>query len=54
MLETSIFSFSKNVFYPFQNKFQCLSHIKLVVCKCFEFGLVYNFAVNSLPHIPDF
>ena len=29
MLETSIFSFSQNVFYLSQNKFQILSHIIL-------------------------
>ena len=29
MLVTSIFSFSHNVFYPSQNKFQFLSHIYL-------------------------
>ena len=39
------FSFSHNVFYPFQNKFQVFSHIYFVVCRCFQFGLVYNFAV---------
>ena len=40
MLETSIFSFSPNVFYLSQNRFQILSHIYFVVCKCFEFGPV--------------
>ena len=42
---TSIFSFSHNVFYHFQNKFQFLGHIYFVVCKCFEFGPVLNFVV---------
>ena len=40
MLVTSIFSFSHNVFYPTQNKFQFFSHIYFVVCKCFQFGPV--------------
>ena len=43
MQVTSIFSFSQNVFYPFQNKFQHLSHIYFVVCKCFQFDRVQNF-----------
>ena len=38
MLVTSIFSFSNNVFYPSENKFQFFSHIWFVVCKCFQFG----------------
>ena len=37
MLVTSIFSFSQNVFYPSQNKFQFFNHIYFVVCKCFQF-----------------
>ena len=42
MLVTSIFSFSQNVFYTSQNKFQFLSHIYMyfVICKHFEFGPV--------------
>ena len=35
-----IFSFSQNVFCPFRNKFQFLSHIYFVVCKSFQFGPV--------------
>ena len=38
MLVTSIFSFSHKVFYSSQHKFQFLSQIYFVVCKCFEFG----------------
>ena len=45
MLVTSIFSFSHNVFYHFQNKFQFLDSIYFVVCICFEFGPVQNFVV---------
>ena len=45
MLVTSIFSFSHNVFYPYHYKFQCLTHIYSVVCKCFQFGQVYKFVV---------
>ena len=37
MLVTSIFSFSHNVFYSFQNRFQFFSHIYFVICKCFRF-----------------
>ena len=40
MLVTSIFSFSHNVFYPFQNKFQFFSHVYFVVFQCFHFGPV--------------
>ena len=43
MLVTSIFSFSHNVFYPSQNKFQFFSHIEFVVCKSFRFGLDFKF-----------
>ena len=35
MLVTSIFSFSQNVFYPSQNKFQYFYNIYFVVCKCY-------------------
>ena len=38
MLVTSIFSFSHNVFYPFQNNFQFLSQFYFAVCNCFQFG----------------
>ena len=39
------FSFSHNVFYHFHNNFQFLAYIYFVVCICFEFGPVQNFAV---------
>ena len=42
---TSIFFFSYNVFYCFQNKFQFLGYVYFVVYKCFEFGLIQNFVV---------
>ena len=45
MLVTSIFSFSHNVFYHFQNKLQFLGYIYFVVCICFESGPVQNFVV---------
>ena len=37
-LVTSDFSFSHNVFYSFQNRFQFFSDIYFVVCKCFQLG----------------
>ena len=40
ILVTSIFSFSHNVFYPCKDKFQFLSHIYFVICKCFQFEQV--------------
>ena len=40
MLVASIFSFSHNVFYPFQTKFQFFILIYFVFCKCFQFGEV--------------
>ena len=43
LLLTSIFSFFNNVFYSSQHKFQFLHLNYFVVCKWFEFGLVYNF-----------
>ena len=42
---TNIFSFSHNVFYHSQNKFQFFSYIFIVVCKCFQFGPVQFFVV---------
>ena len=39
-LVTSIFSFSNNVFSPFQNNFQIFTHIYFVICKCFQFSHV--------------
>ena len=38
MLETVIFSFSHNVFYPSIHNFHFLTQIYFVVCKCFQFG----------------
>ena len=35
MMATGIFSFSHNVLYPSKERFQHLSHIEIVVCKCF-------------------
>ena len=40
MIAASIFSFSQIVFQFFLHKFQFLSHIEFVICKCFEFRLV--------------
>ena len=45
MLVTSIFSFSNNVFYPSQYKFQLFSHIYFVICKFFQFGPVKKFVI---------
>ena len=45
MLVTSIFSFSHNVFYHSQNKFQFLRYFHVVVCKCFQFGQVPYFVI---------
>ena len=47
MMVTSILSFSHNVFYPIQDKFNHLSHIQIVVCNsyCFHFGLMHYFDV---------
>ena len=36
--ETSIFSFSHNVFYSIKNRKYHLCYIYFVVCKCFQFG----------------
>ena len=47
MLVTSIFSFSHNVFYPSTDEFKPLSHIWIVVCKCFQFGQVQNFVIGK-------
>ena len=46
MLVTSIFSFSNNGFYPSQNKYQFFSHLYFVVCKCSQFGPIWNFVVR--------
>ena len=50
---TGIFFISHNVFYPSQNTYQSFGNLSFVICQCFEFGQVQNFAVwervNSLP-----
>ena len=43
--ENAGYSFSQIVFYPSQKKFQFFSNIYFVVCKCFEFGPVYDIVV---------
>ena len=40
ILVTSIFSFSHNVFYPSQNKFQLFSRIYFVVCNNFNLTIL--------------
>ena len=40
MLQTSIFSYSCNVFYPSHKELLFLSGIHFVVCKCLQFGRV--------------
>ena len=45
MLITTMFSFSHNVFYPSQSKFQFFGHVYLVVCKRFEIEPVWYFVV---------
>ena len=42
LLVTSNFSFSQSVFYPFQGLSTVFVKFKIVVCKYFEFGKVYN------------
>ena len=44
MLVTNIFSFSNNVFYPFENESDDMRDF-FVVCKCFQFGEVKGFVV---------
>ena len=39
------FSFSHNIFHPFQREFLFLSCIYFVVCKCFQSGPVKKFVV---------
>ena len=45
MLVTSIFFFSHKVFYCSHNNISVFRHICIVICKCFQFGLVYSFVV---------
>ena len=45
MLESSIFSFSHNVFYTIKDRNYHLCCIYFVVCKCFEFGQGQIFVV---------
>ena len=42
LLETSIFSYTHNVYYPSNTKFQLLCLIYFVACKGFQIGLVKN------------
>ena len=46
MLVTIIFSFSHNVFNPFREKFDHLSHTEIVVRKSFKFGMSSAKALN--------
>ena len=39
----SSFLKTKNVFYPFRDKFQLLSHSYFAICKSFQFGLSLKF-----------
>ena len=58
MLVTCIFSFTHNVFYSVKKEFLFFSHVQVVVCKCFRFGLGLNFViwqrVNPLQFNPKF
>ena len=47
MLVTSIFSFFHSVFYPNKNRYNNLSNIQFVVCKCFEFGRVQKLSFGK-------
>ena len=40
-----IFSFFRNVFYPIIDRNDLFSKNRIVVCKCFQFGLVQKFVV---------
>ena len=53
MLVTSIFSFTKNVFYSTKDEFHRLESIYFVVCKCYLFKPVWNFVVwqRTIPEI---
>ena len=42
-----MFSFSHNVFYLSQKRFQSSNHMQFVVCKCFQFRPVKNFVIES-------
>ena len=41
----SILSFSHNVIYVFKGKSQHFSYVEFILCKCFHFGLAYNFII---------
>ena len=45
ILVISIFSISCNVFYHIKEGFHYLSHIRIVICKCFQFAKIYVFVV---------
>ena len=49
MLVNSVYSLSKNVFFPSLNEFQFFSHLYLFICKYSQLGLVCLFGV--LNHI---
>ena len=54
MLVTSIFFFSHYDFYRIKNKFHHLSHIQIVICKCFKFWIGLKVVVNLFPNKPLF
>ena len=47
LLETSNFSFSHSVFYPFGKLSAIFINFQIVVCKLFEFGRIYNFSFGK-------
>ena len=47
LLETSNFSFSHSVFYPFGKLSAIFINFQIVVCKIFEFGRIYNFSFGK-------
>ena len=49
---TSIFSFFHNFCNHYQNIVFSCNYVYVVICKCFQFGLVQNF-VFCLPHNPE-
>ena len=57
MLLTNILSFFNIVFQPFRTKNYYgihMRHLLLVVCKCFQFGIIYYFVLYPVPNNPDF
>ena len=47
LLVTSNFSFSHSVFYPFGELYTIFIKLKIVVCKLFQFGRVYNLSFGK-------